>query len=386
MTTLNLQPNGEVIRWARETSRKSIAEIAADLDATPSEIRSWEANSAPVRLTQLKKLGSLYQRPIAFFFAPVPPTEELITPAFRTFDSVKLDSLSEKTLIALRKSKENRDLYKFLLEELEEKYSFNFPITSINDDADQFADKVRKYLGISDNIHERFKDKYVALKFWIALVEQHGLLVFQYSLPERGFCLSGNEDLPPTIVMNSGEYPAGRIFTIFHELCHLLLKEKSESISHTRLEEYCNHFAGAFLVSKRKLMESKNREKFLLEMSDFWLGRLAGEFKVSHEVVLRRLLILKDITQSFYNQKIAELKKIQQRRKEESETSENSGFIAPARKALMNVGVTMASKLFQARDAGVISTATLVRSFDTTSHSLKNVGTELASAKNLKLE
>jgi len=386
MSSLKLQPNGEVIRWAREISRKSISEVATVLKVTPDDVRSWEIGTSPIRLTKLKRLGSLYHRPIAFFFAHTPPQVNLITPAFRTFDSIKQDTLSEKTLLALRKSTENRELYKFLLEELEEKYSFDFPKVSINDDPDLFSKRIRRRLHIPNNIHDKFKDKYTALKFWINLVEQHGLLIFQYSLPERerGFCLSENENLPPVIVMNSGEYSAGRIFTIFHELCHLLIKENPQSISHRKLEEYCNNFAGAFLVQKENLMESKNREKFLEEFSDFWLDRLAGEFRVSHDVVLRRLLIFKDITQPFYRKKIKEIELAREKKKVKKD--ENSGFLPPARKALMNVGVTMASKLFQARDVGVISTATLVRSFDTTSHTLKNVNTELTSLKNKKIE
>ena len=383
---MNLKPNGDVLKWARETEHKDIPEIARSLSVTDEEVVAWEGGEKTVPLGILRRFSTLYQRPISFFFLPQAPTTSLITPEFRTFDSIKNSELSAQTLLALRKTKFNRELYVDLLERLKEPYKFNFPAISIEGNPEVFAAKVRKALKVPKDIHEKLTNKSAALRYWISLVEENGLLIFQYSLPrpERGFCLHGEEGLPPVIVLSSGEEPAGRIFTVFHELGHILIQEKANQLSYPRLEQFCNHFAGAFLVPKELLLSSKYCEKYLEDpSSDYWLSRLTSEFKVSAEVILRRLRMLNKITQSFYLEKVLEIKAQQDKRIQKKEETEKDGFLAPARKSFMNTGITMSSKLFEAHERGVIGTAELVRNFQSTSHTLPAIKAELSAAKKI---
>ena len=66
-----------------------------------------------------------------------------------------------------------------------------------------------------------FKSPELAFSYYRNLIENNGISVFQYPLiGVRGFSLTDREF--PVIVINSGDYPNGKIFSLFHELCHIL--------------------------------------------------------------------------------------------------------------------------------------------------------------------
>jgi Zn-dependent peptidase ImmA (M78 family) len=126
--------------------------------------------------------------------------------------------------------------------------------------------------------------------------------VFQFPMPVeeiRGFSLI-REEYPPVIVISSKDAPNGRIFTLFHEYCHILsgnsgLCIPSEVVDegHRDIEKFCNEFAGNFLVPTHHLKKSikasqvSNVEELILDLSK--------AFVVSQFVILRRLYSLKEI-------------------------------------------------------------------------------------------
>ena len=87
------------------------------------------------------------------------------------------------------------------------------------------------------------------------------------------------------------------------------------------MEMFCNRFAGAVLVPRDELLGHDNvrRAGRPNEWSNGTLGRLANEFKVSREVVLRRLLIFERATRRFYQGRHeeweAEAREMQERRR-----------------------------------------------------------------------
>jgi len=125
----------------------------------------------------------------------------------------------------------------------------------------------------------------------------------------RGFSFS--ESLYPVIGLNGGDSVAGRIFTLIHEVGHLYLGEggSCDLGDFTRpvaeagpVEVYCNRFAGALLVPAQALMDDPavRRADARAEWADPELQRLAARFRVSREIILRRLLILGKASQEYY--------------------------------------------------------------------------------------
>ena len=114
-------------------------------------------------------------------------------------------------------------------------------------------------LGVSVEDQHAWKDQYAALNGWKNGLEEQGVLVFHFSGVDprevRGFSLS--ERVLPVIALNGGDAPNGRVFTLIHELGHLLLGEGGScdlsELSHPSgpalpVEAFCNAFAGAACV------------------------------------------------------------------------------------------------------------------------------------------
>jgi Zn-dependent peptidase ImmA (M78 family) len=102
------------------------------------------------------------------------------------------------------------------------------------------------------------------------------------------------------IVLNESDLPTIKVFSLFHELCHLLRDEQGicsiEPDSEVNdAERYCDTFAAEFLVPKESLIEIVKRNP-----SDDRIWSLANEYGVSKQVIMLRLLSLGYITVSRY--------------------------------------------------------------------------------------
>jgi len=115
-------------------------------------------------------------------------------------------------------------------------------------------------------------------------------------------------------VVNIKDTPRGRCFTMFHELTHIMLhedglcdlsEESDRAPEEQRIEIFCNHVAGAALVPQDHLLsEELVRQKGNSpEWSDHELRLLADRYSVSREVLLRRLLVCRRTTETFYQRK-----------------------------------------------------------------------------------
>jgi Zn-dependent peptidase ImmA (M78 family) len=162
------------------------------------------------------------------------------------------------------------------------------------------------------------------------MIESYGILVTQVGkipLKEmRAFSIS--ESPLPVIALNSKDMPNGKIFSLLHELTHILLHQSGicqwDNTSQLYKDEmavevFCNHVAGAVLVPQELLLQDTivNMNKGQKDWNEEDLDLIAHTFSVSREVVLRRLLTLGLTTNSFYEMKrqefIEEYKKLSQK-------------------------------------------------------------------------
>ncbi|MHC4471045.1 MAG: ImmA/IrrE family metallo-endopeptidase, partial [Planctomycetota bacterium] len=88
--------------------------------------------------------------------------------------------------------------------------------------------RIREWLGVGEGEQLSWKSLKVAFDEWRARLGAMGVLVFQLQLGKEGIRgFSAYDDMAPLIAVNTAENYAARIFTIFHELCHLVSRTDS---------------------------------------------------------------------------------------------------------------------------------------------------------------
>jgi len=224
--------------------------------------------------------------------------------------------LSPNILIEIRLCNRKREIALELARINELKVENQLYSANLNNDVEKLAQRERDFLGIDLQTQFESKNPYAALKLWKRAIEDKKILVFQSSgislADMRGHSFFDNEY--PYIIINPKDAPNARIFSLFHEYCHLLLRSggicdmyESEygDINISRFEVFCNQFAAAFLVPEDELLEEpivkSNHDPD--QWSDDSIRKLANKYKVSREVIIRRLAGLDRATLSFYKKK-----------------------------------------------------------------------------------
>ncbi len=276
---------------------------------------SWEAGSSVPTYVQLEKLAyTTYKLPIAVFFFPSPPDEEEAEQSFRTLPADEIEHLHPDTRFHVRRAQ----AMQVALEELHDgtnpskRKIFRDVPASLNVSA--LAGEVRRYLGITLEEQRTWKNLDEALKNWRDVIQDNGIYVFKESLKQReisGFCLWHDEF--PVIYINNSTSPSRQIFTLFHELAHLLFhvsgvtKEDDGYVArlpkdYRDIEVVCNKFAAEFLVPDDVFDELIQN----MRIDSLAVQELAGSFKVSREVVLRKLLDRKLVSRNQYQEWVEE--------------------------------------------------------------------------------
>jgi Zn-dependent peptidase ImmA (M78 family) len=223
------------------------------------------------------------------------------------------------------------------------------------------AQSARERLGITLEAQREWKNEWEALREWRSAIERQNVLVFQLSVPvgdARGFSLVDEE--PYAIVVNSSDAVRARIFTLFHEYAHLLLHTpgvclpRIDGIPQKReseIEQWCNHFAGAFLVPHfglAPILQTGVAELKGQALSDAVQG-VARQFKVSEAVALWRLrdldMVSKQPFQAAMQRLTAAAKQMKKR----------GGAVAPAKKCVAENGPFFTSLVLEAKGRGLVT-------------------------------
>lgn len=315
---VNVEP--KILIWARESIGLSKQEVANKLSVSENTMSKWESGEKKLKLTHLEKLAKICKRPLATFFLQNPPEERPFPKDFRTLPEDKRKPFSSKTRLAIRRARRLQSLTSELAKSLSHKIVTEIERVSVSDNPEIVASRIREQSRVTIQTQFGWRDDIEALNEWRKTVEDRGVLVFQVGVPlkeTRGFSLT--EGKSPVIVLNLRDAIKGRIFSLFHEYGHLLLNHSGIcdmgeqdylSDENKLIEKFCNHFAGAFLVPKNALINHKlvGEIKSSVEWSDEVLEKLAKDFKVSKEVILRRLVIMDRVKMSFYKRKHEEWK------------------------------------------------------------------------------
>lgn len=291
----------EVLQWARGLDRISVDEIAQKLKVDVAKVEAWENGSEYPTLPQAKNLAKQYRVPFAYFYLPDTPqkTKRLDKIDYRTFGNCGIGEMSRELRWFLRDIEDRRDT---MIELYGEAELIPSPLTlnlSLDTTEDLFATQIRNFLSLSDDIQIKLRKPEAALAYCIAKLEEQDFLVFQAAKiqPDEMRGLSVAYDVFPIIALNRKDEPSARLFTLLHELVHIMTRTSGicndmsqDKVDLGKMELFCNKIAGLALVPSAQLMQNKNI--LLIQqygIDDTYVNALARDFAVSREVILHRL-------------------------------------------------------------------------------------------------
>jgi Zn-dependent peptidase ImmA (M78 family) len=302
-----------LLRWARESARLGVGDAASRLKVDETRLQAWEDGEQSLTISQLRKLAAAYRRPVAVFFLPEPPKDFEALRDFRRLKGDKPAELSDSLQAELQRTQRLREAA-LDLSDSEEEASPLFELrATIRDDVDTVAAAIRTRLGVTHDEQRSWGGPYAALREWRQAVEGLGALVVNMSKIDiedaRGFSIA---EFPlPLIALNAKDTANGRVFTLMHELVHLVLhesgicdwtKEQKLEPESRAIESFCNRVAASILLPESLVYEVVS--SVAQHAADHWpddvLRRHARELCVSEEALLRRFVTLGLATQDFY--------------------------------------------------------------------------------------
>lgn len=285
-----------VITWARTRAGYSLEEAQGKF----VRIADWEAGEGFPTYPQLEQLADLFKLPTAVFFFPEPPDLPPINESFRTLPEAEFDQIPRRVKFLLRKASALQiNLAELCLgrnpAERLITNDLNFPVDVA---VEQMARDVRTYIGVSIDEQCAWETDDAALKNWRQALLGVGIFVFKDAFRDKeysGFCLF-NEEFP-IIYVNNSSAKTRQIFTMFHELAHLLFHTSGVDTVEDRyipglpaparnIEVLCNQFAASFLVPENRFEEAFAGR----DPTEQTAESIAARFHVSREFVFRKFL------------------------------------------------------------------------------------------------
>ncbi|MGQ9864629.1 MAG: ImmA/IrrE family metallo-endopeptidase, partial [Bacteroidia bacterium] len=272
-------------------------------------INNWLNGDDYPTYKQLKELAKIFHIPFGYFFLnKLPKEQKLPIPHYRTTKIKEkfIPSLELKETIQFAQ-KVQEWAKEILIEFGQEPLPFTGKY-NIKDDKYVIINELKNILDIQNNwasLQEKWID---AFNFLRDKAEEKGIIVLingivgnnthrKLDINEfRGFVLY--DEIVPVIFINNNDAISAKIFTIIHELFHILIGQGASfdleylQSSNNEIEKFCNECTAEFLVPEKDLKEAYKPN---IDIED-----LAKQFKVSQMVILRRLLDMNIITKDFF--------------------------------------------------------------------------------------
>lgn len=219
--------NPQLLAWARKESGFPLERVSRKF----KRFEAWEQGEVQPTVRQVEALAHFFHRPLSIFFLPEPPEVPQLATEYRRLLGVQPGHESPELRLALRQMIIRRETALNLFGELGEDVSPFALAAHLRESPADVGACLRAALSVTMNQQLVWPDEWKAWNSWRAAVENLGVLVFQFSrvplFEVRGLSLLR---MPmPVVAINSKEVvPGARIFTLLHEVVHLMLAGGNE--------------------------------------------------------------------------------------------------------------------------------------------------------------
>lgn len=307
MSRLRVPVNPEVVKWAAEDSGMTSSELAARLKRPLDEFQGWQTGESQPTQAQLRNFAEIVRRPSAIFYLSTPPQAAGMPPSLRSAPGLGDHNLRPDEIRKIRWFVRLQRTLSWLAEE-DDLAQVTLP-TIDGGAPEEAAGFVRDWLGVSLRRQLTWSDGREALEQWRGALEEKGVLVAQFQIDRqaiRGF--SARDHFVPLIAVNTAYTPTARVFSLLHELGHLVRGDDSACIDFAgpddprEVERWCERFAAAVLLPRESVRSTASIPK---DIDDEVLYRLvhaiARKYKASLRATALRLIELGIADRSIYN-------------------------------------------------------------------------------------
>jgi Zn-dependent peptidase ImmA (M78 family) len=293
MSRVEVPITPSVLKWAIDESGYTLPEVSEAIDGREDLLASWLEGESLPSLTEAKAVARKLHRQLATFLLPAPPSTDAADVKFRHPMGTSARQLNPTERRYLRRATRLQRAFVWMLEEMK-RPAAGVPQATIAEEAVVTAAVVRKLLRVTATQQKEWKSASRAFDAWRESVENLGVIVLLFSMGKdavRGFSLW--HPAAPVVVINTAWTDEARIFTLFHELGHLVTRSNSACAAvlltgdpRERAERWCERFAAAVLLPSGMLDE-------IGTVSDLKsLGNLARKYKVSLTAMALQLIHL----------------------------------------------------------------------------------------------
>ncbi|WP_298148455.1 XRE family transcriptional regulator [Flavobacterium sp.] len=289
---MNSTLNNERIKLARESRGYSQSTLAKQLTSASQVLLSKiEKGLANVTDDVLNEISTVLAYPKEFFYAK----HDIYSLKHFYFRKNLGMSVTKAKLLESQINIISGNLCD-LLDSVE--IDTDLPFTDLNKTGlspEQMAQRVREYFNLPKG----------PIKDIIKTVEQQGIIIhlfdFNLDLKISGVSLINKAGVP-IMVLNKNQPNSRMVFTIAHELGHILMHFKGGIISEERdVENEADRFASSFLMPDDEIKSS------LYHLSDEKLGDLKRYWKVSIQALLFKAKTLNTLNQDQYRRWVTKI-------------------------------------------------------------------------------
>lgn len=357
--------SGEVLRWAREESGLTEAELAERIERAETEdIRAWEAGTSQPTRGQFTKLVNILRRPSAVFFLPEPPRAAGMPTMFRSSPALDGHKLGPDEALQVRWARRLQEIVSWVLRD-EGREPALMGRYSVATDPIGPADAERKKSKIPITIQTAWRNPWEAFRAWRDYLEKCDVLVLQLEMGKNGIRGFGAwDEYAPLVAVNTAYHPTARTFTLFHEFGHLLTRTDAACKNFIRptsqddaAERWCERFAAAFLLPEKDLLEAADKHGVTPSSPTRDPDKaqlIANRFKVSMRATAIRLQEVNLAKPGLYSAVAARFAA-----KDWTESSGGGGGQPATQKRIRQLGNRLTGTLVEAADRGRLTTRDL---------------------------
>ncbi len=267
------------LKELRERYQMTLQQLAEQLSVSRQAVHRLESGEMKPSSELLLNVCEIFNKPYQYFRDSVENRYELEQIRFR-HNSEK--EVKQVTLLEIKQQVLDEVTYFIDLENLlGMERTFENPLADLGITDKKDVEKAAKQL------RKKWKLGSVPIADVVDTLENKGVYVVEVTYNENfsGLSTMMNQEIPVVVLNSNVRSIERKRLTAIHELGHLIL-QFAQDLDEETIERYCNHFAGAVLITDEALIEELGKKR--LGISFLELRRIKETYGISIQAIIFR--------------------------------------------------------------------------------------------------